>query len=107
MQMAKRSLLISHHVLRTPANRLDKDGHSAARSGMPVDPLAHYHGPSNKLLRYMVTNLNRTGVIAMAIPYDHLVQMNPEWIDSFQVVYLSALRARDRWCHGATSCHLQ
>jgi hypothetical protein len=74
---------------------------------MPVDPLALYHGPSNKHLRYMVTNLNRTGVIASAIPYDHLVQMNPEWIDSFQVVYLSALPARDRWCHGATSYHLQ
>jgi hypothetical protein len=74
---------------------------------MPVDPLAHYHGPSNKRLRYVVANLNRTGVITSAIPYDHLVQMNPEWIDSFQVVYLSALRARDRWCHGATSYHLQ
>lgn len=96
-----------HHVLSTSANRSDTDCHSAARRDMPVDPLAHYHGPSDKLLRYMVTNLYRTGVTASAIPYDYLVQMDPEWIDSFQVVYLSALRARDGWCHGATSCHLQ
>jgi len=97
----KRSLLISRHVLRVSANRLDEDGHSAARSGMPVDPLVHCHGLSNKLLRYMVTNLDRTGVIASANPYDQLVHMNPEWIDRFQVVYLSALRARGGWCHGA------
>ena len=29
--------------------------------------------------------------------------MNPEWIDSFQVVYLSALRAGEGWRHGVTS----
>jgi len=71
----------------------------------PLDPiplLVHYHGLSNKLLRYMVTNLNRTGVIASAIPYDRLVQMNSDWIDSFKVVYLSALRAGSGWRHFET-----
>jgi hypothetical protein len=73
---------------------------------VPVDPiphLVHYHRLSNKLLRCIVTNLNRTGVPASAIPKYRLVSVNPEWIDSFHVVYMSALCAGKGWGHGVTS----
>jgi hypothetical protein len=66
----------------------------------PIPHLVSYHRLSNKHLRDMVTDRNRTGVPASAIPENRLVQLNPEWIESFQVVYLSALRAGKGWCHG-------
>jgi hypothetical protein len=95
MQMSKKRLLISDYLTRT---RADYDsGHSPATEGAEC---RLFHSSSRPMPR------NRTRVPASAIPYDRFVQMNTEWIDSCQVVHMSALRAGDRFHHGATSYHL-
>jgi hypothetical protein len=51
----------------------------------------------------MVADHYCSGVPATAIPYNCLVSVSAEWIDNFQVVYMSAHRAGKGWCHGVTS----
>ncbi|HEX9135700.1 MAG TPA: hypothetical protein VF905_01985, partial [Nitrospirota bacterium] len=51
----------------------------------------------------MMADLYCTGVPASAIPYNCLVRVNTDWMDSFQVVYFSANRAGKGWCHDVTS----
>ena len=54
-------------------------------------------------MREMVADLYCSGVPASAIPYNCPVRVSTEWMDSFQVVYLPAIRAGKGWCHGITS----
>src|SRR5512140_441095 len=68
--------------------------------------IRQYHRLSNKLLCFIVTNRNRTGAPASAIPQNRLVHVKPEWRDSFQVVYLSAFCTGDGLRHGVTSFDL-
>jgi hypothetical protein len=109
MVLAKKSFFIYYLVPRTHADY--KSGHfpaaEEAECRLIKSPhLDQYHRRSNNLLRRMVNNRNRTGAPAFAIPLNRLVQMNPEWIHSFQVVFLSALRTGDRFHHGVTSYDL-
>lgn len=53
--------------------------------------LVSYFRLPDKLFRDMVADQYCSGVPASAIPYNCLVRVSTEWIDSFQIVYLSAV----------------
>jgi hypothetical protein len=93
-----------YHAVRGRHNfrRINSSLHPPSSNRFSAQVVRCYRLP-DKLLRGMVTDHYCSGVPASAIPYNCLVRVSTEWIDSFQVVYMSAYRAGKGWCHGVTS----
>ena len=83
-----------YHAVRGRHNfcRINSSLHPPSSNRFSAQVVRCYRLP-DKPLRGMVADHYCSGVPASAIPYNCLVRVSTKWIDSFQVVYMSAYRA--------------